>query len=199
MRKGGIISAGMGVLLALSLASCGSPEWTGEDVTATTIGINADGSVLEVVVEDFAEDYYDLDELKQIIESDIAEYNSESGEEEPIKLLEAAKEGGRVRTRTTYKSTEDYGKFTREPLYFGTVRQSGFSGFEIPSVLDNGGGEDYNVSPEDKEKHVIFSDGHDRVVSPYKILAVSKGVKLISETEADLSETEGRSALLLVK
>ena len=190
------------MLLAVCLTSCGSPEWTGEDVTATTIGINADGSVLEVVVEDFDEDYYDLDELKQLIESDITDYNK--GKEKdtgdaPIKLLEAVREDGKVRTRTTYGSAADYGKFTREPLYYGTVRQSGFSGFEMPSVLDNGGGEEYSVSPEDSDKHVIFSDGHDRIVSPYRILAVSKGVKLISETEADLSEAEGRSTLLLVK
>ena len=194
--------AGMCILLASCLYSCGEPEWTGEDVTSTTLGINTDGSVLEVVVEDFDKDYYDLDELRETIESDIADYNGSGDADDkdaPIKLLDVAMEGSSVRTRTTYAGTNDYGRFTREPLYYGTVRQSGFSGFEMPSILDSGGGEDYAVSSDDYDKHVIFSDGHDRIIAPYKIIAVSKGVRLISETEADLSETEGRSALLLIK
>ncbi len=192
--------AGMCILLASCLYSCGEPEWTGKDVTSTTLGINTDGSVLEVVVEDFDKDYYDLDELKQTIEEDIADYNGDADDKDaPIKLLDVVMDGSNVRTRTTYAETNDYGKFTREPLYYGTVRQSGFSGFEMPSVLDSGGGEDYLVSPDDYDKHVIFSDGNDRIIAPYKIIAVSKGVRLISETEADLSEADGRSALLLVK
>ena len=60
------------MLLAAVLAGCGDKEWNSADAQVTTLGIDKDGQVLEIVVEDFAESYYDEAELKQLLESDIA-------------------------------------------------------------------------------------------------------------------------------
>ena len=192
----------MCLISILLLAGCGKKEWTGEDVGVTTLGIDRDGRVLEIVVEDFGESYYDCQELRGTIESEIADYVSEAGspeDEPPVVLNDVSESDNRVRTSILYQTPEDYGAFTQETLYYGTLRQAGLRGFEMPSVLTDAEGASYTIRDEDANRHVIFTDGHDHIVTPYKIIACTKGVILVSETEADFSGTEKRAALLLAK
>lgn len=194
---------GIAVLLAAVLAGCGDKEWNSADAQVTTLGIDKDGQVLEIVVEDFAESYYDEAELKQLLESDIASYlaeeDGEDGKEASVVLNEIKKEGTKIRTSTTYRTTEDYTGFTMENLYYGTVRQGRLRGYELPSRLNSAENQPYQVTDADADNHVVFSDGKDHIVTPYKIIAATEGVSVLSDREADLSGTEGRAAVLLEK
>ena len=193
----------MAGLLAVMLAGCGNSEWNSADAQVTTLRIDKDGKVLEIVIEDFAESYYDEAEFKDLLESDIASYVADAGGSggsgAPIVLNEVKKEGTKIRTSTTYETAEDYSDFTLESLYYGTVRQGRLRGFELPSRLNSSENKPYQVSDADADNHVIFTDGKDHIVTPYKIIAATEGVSVISDNEADFSGTEGRSAVLLEK
>ncbi|MBR5115917.1 MAG: hypothetical protein IK096_02520 [Lachnospiraceae bacterium] len=193
----------MAGLLAVMLAGCGNSEWNSADAQVTTLRIDKDGKVLEIVIEDFAESYYDEAEFKDLLESDIASYIADAGGSggsgTPIVLNEIKKEGTKIRTSTTYETAEDYSDFTLENLYYGTVRQGRLRGFELPSRLNSAANKPYQVTDADADNHVIFTDGKDHIVTPYKIIAATEGVSVIADYEADFSGTEGRSAVLLEK
>ncbi len=194
---------GLALLLTALLAGCGEEEWNGADAQVTTLGIDKEGHVLEVIVEDFAESYYDEAELKQTLEANIAAYIADAGQSEeegkPITLQEIKKEGTKICVRTEYLTTEDYTDFTYENLYYGTVRQGRLRGYEMPSRLESVDGGIYGVGDADADHHAVFSDGRDHIVTPYKIIAVTPGVTVLSDREADFSGAEGRGAVLLDK
>lgn len=186
---------------ALVMSGCGSKAWTGDEAEVTTLGIDRDGHVTEIIVEEFNEPYYSVDGLRMSMEKDITEYltdTGKTGEEKPaIVLGEVRKEGTKVHAATTYQTTQDYSDYTRETLWYGTLRQGKLRGYELPSVLVSREGGSYTISDEDKDNHVIVTEGHEHIVTPYRILACTEGVVLISETEADFSGTQGRAAVLL--
>ncbi|MCR5675709.1 MAG: hypothetical protein K6G16_08375 [Lachnospiraceae bacterium] len=189
--------------LLITLCGCGSGEWTGDSAEVTTLGIDKDGHVREVIVEDFSENYYSLDELRASMESDVKAFlaaNGAANAESPAVVIDSIEQkGSTVRTVSTYRTAEDYGDFTLETLWYGSLRQAGLRGYELPSLLTDREGASYTAGADDKDNHVIFTDGHDHIVAPYRIKAVTKGVKLVSDTEADFSGTEGRAAILLEK
>ncbi|MBR4528845.1 MAG: hypothetical protein IKO80_01070 [Lachnospiraceae bacterium] len=199
-RKAAVLLASAAA--AVWLSGCGGGTWSGEGADTTTIGIDREGHVTEVVVEDFSEAYYQIEELKATVEAEVAAYNTGHlipGGDAPVTLDGITKKGEQVRMKTYYATPQDYAGFTQENLYYGTLRQAAFRGFEMPSKLTDGKGAEYAVSDGDKNHHVVFTDGHDRIVTPYKIIAYTKGVQLISDYEADFSATEGRGAVLLEK
>ncbi len=187
------------LMLVLALTACGESEWTGDDAQVTTLGINKDGKVREIIVEEFAESYYNIDDLRKQFEEEIDAYNSAAGGDKRITLKELKQVGSVVRSCSDYLSVSDYTSFTKEPLYYGTLRQARLRGFEISQKIRAAGGGEYLISEKDDELHVIFTDGHDHIVTPYKIIACTEGVKIVSDKEADFTGTEGRSAVLLAK
>ena len=85
MRKIRIITL---VLFAgLFMMSCGKDsvenkvEAENEMVATTGIQISKDGSIIETIVEDFSSEYYEEDSLKNMILSEVAEYNKSSDED----------------------------------------------------------------------------------------------------------------------
>ncbi len=198
-----LLASGLALMLVFAAGGCGDDTWTGKDAEVTTIGIDAKGRVTEVIVEDFQQSYYSVDGLRDSFEEMIADYLDDigaSGEKTPPVVLEEIEEkNGKIRTRTTYETTEDYGDFTLESLYYGTVRQAKFYGYEVPATLIAAEGGVYTVSEGNGNNHVVFCESRTHVVTPDRILAATAGVKLVSDREADLTRTNGVAVLLLTK
>ena len=67
----------------------------------------------------------------------------------------------------------------------------------MPSSLKDREDAVYSVRDADAARHMIYSEGHDHLVTPYKIRAVSDGVVVISDYEADLTDSGERAAVLM--
>lgn len=68
-------------VLMLGLTACGSKaEENAEETQVSSISIKKDGSISSKIIEDFSQSYYDVDGLKSMIETSIAEYKAQNSE-----------------------------------------------------------------------------------------------------------------------
>ena len=74
----------LAVLLCMTLlAGCSGRKVDLSNETVSTIGVNGDGSVEEVVVETFDKDYYSLTELTAYVNKQVDAFNQANPQEQP--------------------------------------------------------------------------------------------------------------------
>ncbi|MCC8104365.1 MAG: hypothetical protein LIP11_19635 [Clostridiales bacterium] len=101
-------------------------EWTPESSDA--ISIAADGSITEIVQETLDQSYYDVAELESMIDTEVAEYNSEHGADS-IKVEEFSNDGSMVTLRLWFSSAEDYAEFNNVEFYCGSMINAQLEGY----------------------------------------------------------------------
>lgn len=119
------------VIMIIGLAGCGSSE---SAVTATTIEVKKDGSVIHTIVEDFSEDYYDLEALEREIQDACDTYNASAGEGS-VTVGEAVVEDGVLTVRMTYQNAAAYAGFNKQALFSGTVKDAYNAGYDLDVTL----------------------------------------------------------------
>lgn len=121
------------MLLCLTafLAGCGEREST---AARTEIALKKNGSVVHTIVEDFAESYYDLEELKSTIEQSCDAYNELAGKE-AVKMERAEAADGTVTVVMIYDSTQSYSDFNKQALFAGTVKDAFKAGYDLNVTL----------------------------------------------------------------
>ena len=178
------------------MTACGtsSPE-------ATSIEIDKEGAVTNVIYEEFKEDYLSVDELKGMASSEIEAYNSEYiSPRITLDGVELDEDGGFVKLSMTFKSAEDFSNFNEETVFYGTLEEARQSGYSISSNLVDKGG----AAPEDgyvddhPESHIVITTNKANFKTPYSIKYMSKGVILLNDKEAVLQDTTGESVQLLL-
>lgn len=101
-------------------------EWTPESSDA--ISIAADGSITEIVQETLDQSYYDVTELESMINTEVAEYNSEHGADS-IKVEDFGNEGSTVTLKLWFSSAEDYAEFNNVEFYCGSIINAQLEGY----------------------------------------------------------------------
>ena len=174
------------MILALSvLAGCGEQS----RVEKSTISIGKEGALTVTLIEDFSESYYDQEELKTMIDKEVAEYNTKAGSDKiAVAAFEAA--DGKVRLEQTYADASDYAKFNGCDFFWGTVAQAYALGTEVPDMtgVDDSGKISGSKILENSEYHIVITDETYDVVVPGKILYVSEGVKAEGKDTAVIEE-----------
>lgn len=115
------------VMLPCAAGCNGKTDLSG--FSENTLAVNRDGSVTELAVESFGEEYYSLDELKTFVADEVDKYNeehpSESGKEKDqaiiIDEVRASEEEAKV--VLTYKTPEDYSDFNYTRMEISEVSQ----------------------------------------------------------------------------
>ena len=111
MKKRTLLALGL-VTVTVALSSCNSmpKEIKAEDIKEETLYMRSDGSGQVAYVEDFKEKYFNLDELKGYISSELSNYNKKYGEKAAV-LSEIELKGDKVKVVLTFKNTEVYTAF----------------------------------------------------------------------------------------
>ena len=114
MKKKGLLALGL-MTAVLALSSCDSmpKEIKLEDVKEEILYMRDDGSGQIAYVEDFKEDYLNLDELKGYINAELAAYNKQFGEK-AAELSNIEVSAGKVRAVLTFKSADVYTAFNEK-------------------------------------------------------------------------------------
>ncbi len=185
IRNIAIISLTMVVLLA----GCGGKDLTKTDATSVTV--KKDGTIVNVIFEDFSAGYYSIDELKTIAEDEVNAYNAQNGEGK-TELTSLEKEDNNIKMVMKFASDRDYTSFNSEQLIYGTVSELKLNGVNVgTNLIDTNG---IPVSSDDitaisDEQHVLVTANKGLVALPYKIKYTSKGVGVTESNVADLSQT----------
>lgn len=169
-------------------------------VSETTLVFLPDGSVRSTVVEDFDEEYYSLDEMKQMIDREISVYNDASDGE--VSLVSCEVTDGNAVVLLTFRKGSDYAKFNNSEFYYGDVQGAIDAGYGLNAKLKNVLGD--NIVNKDNladlaDYHMIVMKEHVYVNTYAPILYASSNVQLQSETEAYISSDSNSFAYIIVK
>ena len=184
------------ILLTALLTACGekSPE-------VTSVSIDKDGAVTNVIYEEFDKDYYDVSELESMVGSEIDSYNSEFiSPRITLDGVELIDDGAFVKVSMTFKDASDFSSFNEEKVFYGTIEEAIDAGYEVSKGLVDRGGDALSEDflDEHKDNHIGITTDKANFITPYKIRYMSKGVVLLSDKEAVLEDTTGESVQLLL-
>lgn len=124
-----------------------------------TVYIEEDGTVQSVDTGLLNEEYYDVEELEQYIESAVSSVNE--SDEDAMKLVELKTSDNDVKLTLSYKSPEVYEEFNGLTLFSGTVAEAKESGYGFDPVF-------YSVSEGEKQQEIdsdeILSNNETKII-----------------------------------
>ena len=179
-----------------ALTACGDKK-----EAVTSVEIDKDGKVTNVIYEEFDMDYYDIKELSDMAASEISEYNVEY--DSPKIALEKAdlvEDDSYAKLTMTYDSASDYSHFNQVSLFYGTIGEAEDKGYTISKSLVGRNGEKIEESfiEEHKDRHIIITSDKSNIKAPYNIEYMSNGVTLIDKKEAELTAVTTDTVQLLL-
>ena len=190
MKRGLILAAVIGAGCILTGCSSFSPEVTG-------VSVSKNGTVTEVIRENFDASYYSEEELKNTVESEIADYNS-SHTDKAVKKKSLKIKDGEAQMRLVYDSWQDYAGFNHVGFYVGDINgaiQAGYA-FEgtFSPATDGKAAEGSSVWGSSlmsgtNYKTIVVNEAL-LVDVPGKICYVSDGVKVTGKSEAVTESTD---------
>lgn len=193
------------VLTTLMLVGCGndnvsSPAETRES-SVTEIEILKDGSIAETITEDFSKDYYEEEGLKELLLSEVADFNknSETGD---IVVDKFENKKGSLTIRMKYPSAEVYMDYHTDAyndgtFFCGTVVQAQAAGYSLDVTLKAAKGEETvgkEELPSMGESGIFISHMPMTVKLPGKICYISENVTVSGKNQAELEADENGEA-----
>lgn len=195
-------AAGLLWAVAFSAAGCGVKTDISK-FSENALAINKDGSVTELAVESFGEEYYSLEDLKAYVNAQVDAYNAghpaASGKEkdQTITVDEVAVDGDTARVVLTYESAGDYADFNYTSLE--VIEAGELSGDSAAlSFKDSEGTDVGSLSAiEDlKDYHAVVSYTAHILAVPGKIAYVSSNVNI---TDTSVAESDGTLSVVLYR
>ena len=187
--------------LLVSLAACGKDKKE-EDFFETTLSFNKDGSITDVIVESFSEDYYSEEGLKAYFQEKISEYNSSNIGQGSVVLDELTVQDGKAKAVMYFDSSDTYASFYGTKTFYGTVNDAYDKGYITEMVLKKVGGTE-TISKMDlmkmSDEYIIIVGEVVRVKSPKQIEYISANVEMINDKEVRVSSDSTGMAFMLVK
>lgn len=187
------------VLLVLCMmglmAGCGGVA----DADTTSVIIDKKGAVTQVIVEDFNQPYYNVDELKSEIEQKAGQYNASSGNEKAIVLDSlSVSDQGVVKVTLEFAGWQDYTGFNEKLLFVGTVSEAYNAGYTFPDMKVAQDGSRLGSADvlEKGDMHIAIMEESQSIRVPTKIAYYSEGISLSGEKTA-VNLNEGQTAFVI--
>ena len=185
----------LAVVLVLSVSGCGGSIDVSK-FTENTLVINKDGSVTEVSVDSFSEDYYTQEALEQYVNEEVDTYNEQhpaaSGKEKDkvIKVDTVKVSEDNARVVLDFASVEAYTDFNSASLDY--VKASELSDDVKALSLKDADGQSVGAwsaieKPEDYQAVVIYAPV--QVAVSGKIAYVSENVTVTDKSTAKCDST----------
>lgn len=176
----------------------GTSEQTG---SGDTIEVRKNGSVLGIIEEDFAKDYYVEEGLKAMIEEEISEYQGVSGSKNAVELKNFRVADQVAEVTIAYGSAEDYRSFNNKLLYTGQVSALMEGGISFDRTLLNADRKSEGASLEDissvADHHAVYLEENVSLKLPGKILYHSENVSLTGKKTAVVNVDSTESAIII--
>lgn len=203
----------LAVLLCMTLlAGCTGKKVDLSDATESTIGVNGDGSVEEVVIEPFDKDYYSLTELTAYVNKQVDAFNQANPQEQPknkksddeeitavtVKYVEADEDAKTAKMALGYLNMDIYDSFNETDYRFLSMEEAASDKniSEMNGLVEVKNGEEKAFSDleEDKKLHLIYTDSSVKIQTGGKIVYYSKDASLIDDYT--IQTTDGPTVVL---
>ena len=202
----------LGILL-ISAVLCGCGE-TGEgkgtdtdnaDIpvgTGSEIEVLKDGSIVETLTEDFAKEYYDAANLRDMLLEEVEDFNRNlSGGSVIVDEFESA--DGKLMVKIKYPSAEAYSAYNTDTynhktLFHGTIAQAQEEGYTFDIPMTDAKGEK-TIGKEEilemESSKILIAEWPSQVKIPGKILYVGENVEALGKNKAAMRPDENGNSL----
>ena len=154
MKKALWISLTAAVML--TQAACGGQK---SAVTQTTIEAKKNGAIVHTIVEEFSEEYYDVDELNDMMTQACSAYNETTGKESVI-IESTELTDGNLTVQMRYAKADDYTAFNKVPMFSGTVQEAVNAGYNLNVKMYPADGGEVSIGKEEilemKDRHLLI-------------------------------------------
>lgn len=189
------------LVLVLCITGCKS-DVTIKEFDESTLVIGKDGSVTEIIIDSFEQDYYSQSDLESYIDEQVSEYNrnnpSDSDEEGAVSVKKdkVIVEGETARVELTYEDADDYEAFNLVELELTSADD--VSGAAMMLEFRDVEGNDISyMALEDLEKYqAVTVNTTTQVAVTGKIAYVSDNVTIIDDSTA---KCEGTLSVIIYK
>lgn len=197
---------GVILLTALCLCSCGEAKLP-EVIDRPTVSLLKDGRVMAYLVEDFDKDYYDTEELSDMVVKEAEEYNNskvqslENGL--PVTVRDVARVTGnekKVCVAYEFSTADVYQHFLGQKLFSGTVMEAQMKNYKFDITLQSvkdGSELSGDALLENKDKKIIVTDAKAVIYCSGKVTHVSKGAVYNEDGSVDATAAEGLVYIIL--
>jgi hypothetical protein len=166
-------------------------------VDTNTVSVDKKGVVTETIIEDFTEAYYDADELKEMVDKEVSDYNTKAGQDN-VTVTEYEVADGKVTLTRTFASYKDYAELNGKAFFVGTVAEAYDAGYSFADTTSADGSTTLSktsILEKGDSKIVICEEAKDIKVSG-KITYMSDAVVLKDNKTATVTE-DGELAYIL--
>lgn len=189
--------------LSFLFSACGQTEVSDDDnFEETTISVDKNGRIRELIIEPFEKDYYDVDELKSELENAISDIKLSDSECE-ISLKDISVQNGNVYIKLDFANGKSYNALQNQEIFTGTVGDACAAGYSMDVTLKNVNSDEMIGKVEVmgmQDRHIIIMDEHVRLKCYRPVVYVSANVEVINENEIRvLSEASGLAYIILDK
>ncbi len=119
----------MTLMTGILLTGCGSSA--SSTFSQNTISLQKDRSLTYTIVTDFAESYYDVDELTQMAEEEVSETGL------GVSVQSAQVTDGVIQFTYEMDSAEDYASFMSTSCYLGTISSALSDSYRLKVTVDS--------------------------------------------------------------
>lgn len=194
-------------LVPVSLSGCGKAAKLPDTVVNTSLVVDKDGRVTSYLVDTFDKDFYSLDGLKEMVQSEADAFNiaHTDAAEDPlvVKAVQSVGEGATVQVVEEFTDTKVYEEYTEKELFYGTRVEALADGISVNLDLVNA----EDGTPADQEKlekaleknHLLITNASAYIYCPYQVLYVSEGVVMGEDGYVDASQSDGVVTILMKK
>lgn len=190
MKKGRVLGLLVICLYILSGCSGKTVSLLDSDVQVNTFLFRKDGTIQSSIVEDFGKDYYKVSELKDFVDSKVAEYNKKVNEGAvTVDFLEVEDDTAVV--IFTYASLEDYCAFNDAEAKQVTVAEAEEQKLlpkSLTSAKDASSVEKDTVLKKDKYKVLILNEKYNVIVQG--TVKYFSGAQLLNNTTVQTKSNE---------
>lgn len=195
------------VLLCMTLlAGCTGRKVDLSNVTESTIGVNGDGSVEEVVIESFDKEYYSLSDLTAYINKQVDAFNRANPQEQPkdkksddeeitavsVHYVETDPDAKTAAMALGYLNMDIYDAFNETDFEFLSMEEAASDEriADIDGLVEVKSGEEttFKDLSEHKYLHLIYTDSSVRIQTNGKIMYYSKNVSLVDDHTVQTSD-----------
>ncbi len=185
------------IMMPLLFAGCKTQN--PDKIGTSTVYVDKDGKVIETIVEDFSMPYYDEAELKESIESQIADYNASAGVD-VIKLTHFEVKNQIVKTQTEFLGASAYSEYNNTVMFSGTISEALSKGYSMDVILKNPSDENETIDLYQiltmQDKRVVILEDASRLRVPEKMLYVTDDTVVIDEYEVDAFENTDATIII---
>lgn len=204
-RQSGVILCSILCLMML-LCGCSKIE-VPADLSVPALAITAKGQVTAWIVESFDKDYYDLEELRAMVNEEVKLFNEEhqtnSGAAAvTVNTLEKTATGNAVKLVLGFRDIAAYRDYTGKDLFYGTVTEARKAGYDLELQListKDGSSIDRDDIYGMGRKHILITQEKVKIYGPKTPSYVSPGAAAKEDGSVEVSEDAEDNIYIIMK